>query len=423
MFPLDCKKTNNLSEIASYDMALDDCSIDLLASLKHPTLDKVLERKTKLHFYTRSGLTDMYRNAKKLCFPEIPHDQRNRAGQKLREIFDSFPQLHNYFSFFDICGGPGAWSMFLLSFPNKRGHGITITTPELCRQWYDEVLEDYEDRYTVVDYETNDICMKIIRDHIQCLHEVSHEVFHLVVADGAPPEESYPDENLQELYAFQFICSEVTIALTILEDKGNFVLKILDSYTDATKSLLYILAYCFKQTSIYKPPSSRLVNSEKYVICIGYKRKIGEKIALPPLNRALEILEHGKIVHSLLPSSIYTLDAKFNKTYEQFVKDLGDKQIGALDKVMQIMDEWIANKDKGKGKDQGKNDAKGGKDKGKFGKHGKDADKGKGKGKGKWEGKGWDGKGWWDDEWGKGMRQQWGKGAWGKDWGKKGAPY
>ena len=25
------------------------------------------------------------------------------------------------------CGGPGAWSMFLLSFSNKRGHGITIS--------------------------------------------------------------------------------------------------------------------------------------------------------------------------------------------------------------------------------------------------------------------------------------------------------
>ena len=44
--------------------------------------------------------------------------------------------------------------MFLRSQPGKRGHGITITTPELCRQWYDEILEDYPN-FTIVNYETS----------------------------------------------------------------------------------------------------------------------------------------------------------------------------------------------------------------------------------------------------------------------------
>ena len=243
MFLLDCKKTNNLLSIGSYEITDKDCSLEVLRDIKKPSLDKILEQKTRLQFFTKSGLSDMYRNAKTICYPDTPHTQRNRAGQKLKEIFDSFPDLYNFTSFFDICGGPGAWSMFLLSLPDKRGHGITLTTPELCRQWYDEILEDYEDRFTVVDYDTNDICTKHIRDHIKCVHEVSEEKFHLVVADGAPPEESYPDENLQELYTFPIICSEVTIAMKLLEDKGNFVLKIMDSYTNATKSLLYLITY------------------------------------------------------------------------------------------------------------------------------------------------------------------------------------
>ena len=87
----DCKKTNNLTNISSYELATDNCSIALLESLKNQTQDKVIDRKKKLDYYTRSGLglTDMYRNAKKHCFPDIPHDQRNRAGQKLKELFDA----------------------------------------------------------------------------------------------------------------------------------------------------------------------------------------------------------------------------------------------------------------------------------------------------------------------------------------------
>ena len=177
MFQLDCKKTNNLSHIASYDMAVRECSIELLQNLKNSMLDGIIDRKEKIGFYVKSGLSDMYQNAKKICFPNTPHNQRNRAGQKLQEIFNEFPQLNNYFSFFDICGGPGAWSIFLLSFPNKRGHGITITTPELCRQWYDEIAEDYSN-FTIVDYDTNDITQKKIRDHIYCLYEVSNENFN-----------------------------------------------------------------------------------------------------------------------------------------------------------------------------------------------------------------------------------------------------
>lgn len=185
MFALDCKKTANLSCIASYEFVEQEYSIEVLKDLKNNSLDNILEQKNKLQFFMKSGLSDMYRNAKSLCYPEIPHNQRNRAGQKLKELFDAFPELHNYNSFFDICGGPGAWSMYLLSSGEKRGHGITLTTPELCRQWYDEILEDYGDRFTIVDYDTNDICMPNIRDHIKCLYEVSQEKFNLVVADGA----------------------------------------------------------------------------------------------------------------------------------------------------------------------------------------------------------------------------------------------
>ena len=55
MFQLDCKKTNNLSHIASYDMAVRECSIELLQNLKNSMLDGIIDRKEKIGFYVKSN--------------------------------------------------------------------------------------------------------------------------------------------------------------------------------------------------------------------------------------------------------------------------------------------------------------------------------------------------------------------------------
>ena len=46
MFLLDCKKTNNLLSIGSYEITEKDCSLELLRDIKNPSLDKILEQKT-----------------------------------------------------------------------------------------------------------------------------------------------------------------------------------------------------------------------------------------------------------------------------------------------------------------------------------------------------------------------------------------
>ena len=53
---------------------------------------------------------------------------------------------------------------------------------------------------------------------------------------------------------------------------GDFIVKIFDIFTKSTCDILYILSSLYKQVYITKPYTSRLANSEKYIVCRGFKK-------------------------------------------------------------------------------------------------------------------------------------------------------
>ena len=63
----------------------------------------------------------------------------------------------------------------------------------------------------------------------------------------------------------------IVTALTIQKLGGSFVIKVFDMYTQITQSLIYLLFVCYDKVYISKPNTSRSANSEKYVVCKGFK--------------------------------------------------------------------------------------------------------------------------------------------------------
>lgn len=90
----------------------------------------------------------------------------------------------------------------------------------------------------------------------------------LVTADG---EFVWDDNNFQEQEGYKLILGEIIAALNVQSKDGHFVLKIFESFTIPTVKLLYILSSFYNETYIYKPLFSRPSDSERYVICKGFK--------------------------------------------------------------------------------------------------------------------------------------------------------
>ncbi len=75
----------------------------------------------------------------------------------------------------------------------------------------------------------------------------------------------------QEQHSYLLILEEIISALNNQDDKGNFILKIFDSFTMTTIKLVYILNSFYDEVFVYKPFFSRKSDSEKYIICKGFK--------------------------------------------------------------------------------------------------------------------------------------------------------
>ncbi len=86
----------------------------------------------------------------------------------------------------------------------------------------------------------------------------------LVTADGGF---DWKKENLQEQEAYRLIFSEIVTAIKVQKDGGSFVLKIFESYTHSTLKMIELLRSFYKEVYICKPYTSRISNSEKYIVC------------------------------------------------------------------------------------------------------------------------------------------------------------
>jgi len=79
------------------------------------------------------------------------------------------------------------------------------------------------------------------------------------------------DFNKQEELAFRLILSQVAYAIGLQRHGGTFILKFFDTFMKPSIDILYILAAFYKNVHIIKPQTSRYANSEKYIVCTGFK--------------------------------------------------------------------------------------------------------------------------------------------------------
>ena len=91
---------------------------------------------------------------------------------------------------------------------------------------------------------------------------------NLVTGDGGVDfSENF---NNQEHIAIKLVIAQVAYGLAMQSNNGNFILKVFDTFSNATVDILYLLSSLYKHVFIMKPQTSRYANSERYIICKGY---------------------------------------------------------------------------------------------------------------------------------------------------------
>lgn len=105
------------------------------------------------------------------------------------------------------------------------------------------------------------------------------------------------DYENQEKSVYTLLVASAVVGLQVLAPEGLFVLKLFDIFSSPTQYLLRLITLCFKEWCLYKPATSRPCNSERYLLCKGFRR-------LPPaVLEALYVLQQKTRDHNQFPQT------------------------------------------------------------------------------------------------------------------------
>ncbi len=156
----------------------------------------------------------------------------------------------------------------------------------------------------------------------------------LVTSDGGF---DWKRENLQEQEAYRLIFSEIVTALKVQKDDGNFVIKIFESYTKITIKMIEMLRQIYSQVYIAKPYTSRISNSEKYLVCKGFKKSIVSTKLISKLEEQIKVMNKNEQYQILDMFTDIELSDSVYKAYRQINSELLLKQYTGINNIIKFI--------------------------------------------------------------------------------------
>ena len=156
----------------------------------------------------------------------------------------------------------------------------------------------------------------------------------LVTADGGF---EWKDENYQEQEAYQLVLGQIVGALRVQGNGGNFVLKLFESFTEVTIKMILILMHFYDNCYLYKPRFSRTSNSERYIICKGFKyNQVKDKKYLDTiitnLEEALEMMSSELFVSDIFTN--LTIPEELKNKIKYYNITLANEQQIMINKIV-----------------------------------------------------------------------------------------
>jgi 23S rRNA U2552 (ribose-2'-O)-methylase RlmE/FtsJ len=143
------------------------------------------------------------------------------------------------------------------------------------------------------------------------------------------------DFNNQENNIIRLLYAQVSFALCMQKRGGHFILKIFDSFLLHTIDLLYLLSSFYEKVYITKPQTSRLANSEKYVVCKNFLFSNSD-LFFPYLESVFSrLVASDKYVDRLLNIPI---NHYFSSKIEEYNSIFGQQQIENIYYTLSLID-------------------------------------------------------------------------------------
>jgi 23S rRNA U2552 (ribose-2'-O)-methylase RlmE/FtsJ len=199
----------------------------------------------------------------------------SRAFFKLTEILNTFPfHFPKNMTSFHLAEGPGG---FIEAIQNLRKnkediyYGMTLLNDDKDVPIWNKCEKYLMKNSENIILETGDGTGNLF--HLENLLYVKNkfsEKMDFITGDGG--FDFSVDFNNQEENSINLIFAEICFAIVMQKKGGSFVLKVFDTFSSTTNELIYLLTYLYEDVIITKPVMSRPANSEKYIVCLKFKK-------------------------------------------------------------------------------------------------------------------------------------------------------
>ncbi|CAF3614310.1 unnamed protein product [Rotaria socialis] len=164
----------------------------------------------------------------------------------------------------------------------------------------------------------------------------NHSKVHLLFSDvSILPTNVKINMRYTEQYNKRQLIISCQRALTLLNDGGHFVCKILDTLTRFTAGLIYLLYRSFKSISILRPFTLNPASSERFIVCRELKYPV-HKSLIQHLDNLLKY-EATENILEVVPLSCL-LEPQFQQYLADTSQRLLQREIQALDKRLWHID-------------------------------------------------------------------------------------
>jgi 23S rRNA U2552 (ribose-2'-O)-methylase RlmE/FtsJ len=240
--------------------------------------------------------------------------------------------------FVDVCGGPGGFSQALLDevpkLPNTkvRGYGMTLDfkTADGCDlRWYPTLIKKRNFTATYGIDGTGSVYNPANVESLVSVCSFEHKI-HFVMGDGGF-EVDDDKLTMQESITSRIVFSQWYIALRLLSEGGSLVLKLFETSSVFLRSMLTLSCLFFEKVAIVKPAHSRVVNSERYLSCTGFRKNNNNNNKTHDFGAWINFLQQvhcqsfereGQAPFTLLPNISLVIGQQGEKLLDQVLTNL-----------------------------------------------------------------------------------------------------
>jgi len=275
---------------------------------------------------------------------------QNRAAMKMANIDHLFGSMFTnpqgitssellYFA--DVCAGPGGFSEYILWRRGwkAKGFGFTLRGKNDFKlyDFHSTNSELFEPHYgkggidgngDITDTENLQEFAKYV------MKRTKNKGVHTCTADGGFSVQG--QENIQEVLSKQLVLCQFATACLVCRRGGNFMCKLFDMFTPFTVGMVYLLRIAFTKVTILKPVTSRPANSERYVVCSGFRddeQRLMSEYLLHINNEMNELKQTDEDVTDVFPMESMLEDVDFFSYVKSSNTTIADEQCKALSKI------------------------------------------------------------------------------------------